>query len=169
MGKPRIGPQYAIYASWAGLALVLLYTLGQWREIVAFFKRRNARYGAHCQRQRARRARHPGRGELPVGAAEQAVGPDGEPAVHAVDQTIKLLQGLHGPVKFMVFDQTENIDRFKPRLDEYEYQSTQVSVEYIDPDQQPVRPRSTRFRTTAPWWSSTWVAGSGSRPTPSRT
>ena len=35
--------QYAVYASWAGLALVLLYTIGQWREIVAFFHRRSAR------------------------------------------------------------------------------------------------------------------------------
>ena len=34
-----------MYASWAGLALVLLYTLGQWREIVACFGSRNARYG----------------------------------------------------------------------------------------------------------------------------
>ena len=38
--------QYAIYAAWAGLALVVLYTLGQWREIVAYFQRPNARYGA---------------------------------------------------------------------------------------------------------------------------
>jgi hypothetical protein len=27
--------QYATYATWTGLALVILYTLGQWREIVA--------------------------------------------------------------------------------------------------------------------------------------
>jgi hypothetical protein len=38
--------QYAIYAAWGGLALVLIYTLGQWREIVAYFQRRNARYAA---------------------------------------------------------------------------------------------------------------------------
>ena len=38
--------QYAIYAAWAGLALVVLYTLGQWREIAAYFQQRNARYGA---------------------------------------------------------------------------------------------------------------------------
>jgi len=37
--------QYAIYAAWSGLALVVLYTLGQWREIVTYFKGRNARYG----------------------------------------------------------------------------------------------------------------------------
>ena len=28
---------YATYAAWGGLGLVVLYTLGQWREIVAFF------------------------------------------------------------------------------------------------------------------------------------
>src|SRR5499426_2325002 len=38
--------QYAVYGAWAGLACVLLYTLGQWREIVDYFRRRQARYGA---------------------------------------------------------------------------------------------------------------------------
>ena len=38
--------QYAVYAAWTGLALVVLYTLGQWREIAAHFRHRNARYGA---------------------------------------------------------------------------------------------------------------------------
>ena len=38
--------QYAIYAAWGGLACVVLYTLGQWREIIEYFQRRNARYGA---------------------------------------------------------------------------------------------------------------------------
>jgi len=37
--------QYRLWASMAGLALVLLYTVGQWREIVAHFQRRNTRYG----------------------------------------------------------------------------------------------------------------------------
>src|SRR6266542_3214105 len=38
--------QYGVYAAWAGLALVVLYTIGQWREIVDYFRRRQARYGA---------------------------------------------------------------------------------------------------------------------------
>jgi len=37
--------RYAMYASWAGLALVVLYTLAQWRSIVEWFGGRNARYG----------------------------------------------------------------------------------------------------------------------------
>ena len=38
--------QYAVYGAWAGLACVVLYTLGQYREIIDYFKQRNARYGA---------------------------------------------------------------------------------------------------------------------------
>src|SRR5262245_8708161 len=37
--------QYAVYLAWAGLACVLIYALGQWREIAALFGRRQARYG----------------------------------------------------------------------------------------------------------------------------
>ena len=38
--------QYAVYGAWAGLGCVVLYTLGQYREIIDYFKQRNARYGA---------------------------------------------------------------------------------------------------------------------------
>src|SRR5687767_14369488 len=37
--------QYAIWAAWSGLVCVLLYTLGQWREVITFFRGRQARYG----------------------------------------------------------------------------------------------------------------------------
>src|SRR5438874_1840686 len=37
--------QYAYYLAWGGLVAVLLYTMGQWREIAAAFSRRQARYG----------------------------------------------------------------------------------------------------------------------------
>ena len=136
-GKPEWS-QYAIYASWGGLALVLLYTLGQWREIVAFFRRRNARLGV-------------------IASVSVLVGVGILIAVNYLsaqqnkrwdltsnqqytlsDQSIRLLRGLKQPVKFLVFDKTENIGAFKPRLDEYQYQSKQVSVEYIDPDKKPV-------------------------------
>src|SRR5688572_22354428 len=136
-GKPEWA-QYAIYASWAGLALVLLYTIGQWREIAAFFRRRNARLGV-------------------IASVGVLVGLGILIAVNYVsvrqnkrwdltsnqqytlsDQSIRLLQGLQEPVKFIVFDKTENVGTFKPRLDEYQYQSKQVNVEYIDPDKKPI-------------------------------
>ncbi len=42
-------------------------------------------------------------------------------------------------MKFVVFDRNTNFDRFRTRLTNYEYSSSQVSTEYIDPDQRPVQ------------------------------
>jgi hypothetical protein len=55
------------------------------------------------------------------------------------DQSVKLLQGLTAPVKFLVFEQATGFDRFRGRLGGYEYASKQVSVEYVDADKYPVR------------------------------
>src|SRR5579872_4531712 len=38
--------QYAYYLAWGGLVCVVLYTLGQWREIAKVFERRQTRYGS---------------------------------------------------------------------------------------------------------------------------
>jgi ABC-type uncharacterized transport system involved in gliding motility auxiliary subunit len=129
--------QYAIYAAWAGLACVVLYTLGQWREIVTYFKGRNARYGAiasisvlavlgilailnYLSQERFNK-----RWDLT------------ENQQHSLsEQTIKLLQNLDAPVTFRVFDQNTNLDRYRPRLAEYEYHSNRVTSEYIDMDAQ---------------------------------
>jgi ABC-type uncharacterized transport system involved in gliding motility auxiliary subunit len=131
--------QYAVYASWAGLALVLLYTVGQWREIVAFFRGRNARYGAIASVSvlvvlgiliavNYLSAQQNKRWDLTENRQYSLS-----------EQTINLLQGLEAPVKFLVFDQAEQLDRFRPRLDEFGYQSSQVQVEYIDADRRPVQ------------------------------
>jgi ABC-type uncharacterized transport system involved in gliding motility auxiliary subunit len=130
--------QYAIYAAWAGLACVVLYTLGQWREIIAYFKGRNARYGAiasisvivflgilgivnYLSQERFNK-----RWDL---TANQQYS--------LSEQSIKLLSNLDAPVTFRVFDRSETLDTYRPRLAEYEYQSNQVSAEYIDMDSQP--------------------------------
>ncbi len=139
--------QYAIYASWTGLALVVLYTLAQWREIVAYFRHRSARYGALASvsvlvvlgiliavnylstRQNKR---------WDFTANRQ---------YSLSEQTIKLLQSVNGPVKFLVFDQPAGFDRFRPRLTEFEYQSDNVDVEYIDADQRPVQAKQYEVQT----------------------
>src|SRR4026209_801826 len=131
--------QYAMYASWAGLALVLLYSLSQWREIVKWFGGRNARYGTLAGisvivalgilvainyvsvRQNKR---------WDLTANQQ---------FSLSDQTTKMLADLKAPVTFLVFEQTTGMDRFRSRLTSYEYASKQVSVEYIDADKYPVR------------------------------
>ena len=83
LGKPEWqawSTQFAL----AGLICTLLYILSQWREVARSFSGREARYGISGARQRHRRARDPRRDQLAGGAAEQAVGPDGREAVHAV-------------------------------------------------------------------------------------
>ena len=133
--------QYAVYAAWAGLACVVLYTLGQWREILAFFGRRQARYGALASASvlivlgiliavNYLSNRQNKRWDL---TANQQFS--------LSDQTVQLLEKLDAPVRFLVFDQEANFDRFRTRLAEYEYHSDRVDVEYIDADKRPVQAR----------------------------
>lgn len=130
--------QYAVYASWTGLALVLLYTIGQWREIAAFFRRRNARYGAIASVSVL--------AVLGILVAVNYVSAKQNKRWDLTsnrqytlsEQTVKLLRELKTPVKFVVFETDAEVDRIRVRLNEYAYQSGQVSVEYIDPDKRPV-------------------------------
>ncbi|OFW15241.1 MAG: hypothetical protein A3H29_10325 [Acidobacteria bacterium RIFCSPLOWO2_02_FULL_67_21] len=130
--------QYGTWAAWAGLALVVLYTLGQWREILGFFKHRQARYGALATTGvlvalgivvavNYLAARENRRWDLTANRQNSLS-----------EQTIRVLQGLTAPVKFTVFDRQTDFDRFRSRLDEYAYHSGQVAAEYIDPDTRPV-------------------------------
>ena len=136
--------QYATWSAWAGLALVVLYTLGQWREILEYFQRRQARYSAVAAL-----------GVLVALAITVAVNYLGARQNKRWDltasrqyslseQTVSILQSLEAPVKFTVFDRQIEIDRFRNRLDEYVYNSRQVSVEYIDSDMRPVVARGVR-------------------------
>src|SRR5688572_7668531 len=139
--------QYAVYASWTGLALVVLYTLGQWREIAQFFQRRSARYGVLASASvlivlgiliavNYLSTRQNKRWDLTANRQYSLS-----------EQTVKLLQGLDGPVKFLVFDQAESLERFRPRLSEFEYQSPRVDVEYIDVDKRPVQAKEYEIQT----------------------
>ena len=139
--------EYAIYAAWAGLGLVVLYTLGQWRSIVTHFQQRNARYGALA-----------GAGVLVVLgilvaanylSARRNVRWDlTENKQYSLsEQTVKLLRELDGPVKFLVFDKESEFGRFRPRLDAYAYESPNVAVEYIDADRRPVQAREYKVET----------------------
>jgi ABC-type uncharacterized transport system involved in gliding motility auxiliary subunit len=130
--------QYGVYAAWTGLALVVLYTLGQWRDIVDYFRRRQARYGAIATVSvivflaiivavNYLSARQNKRWDLTSNQQNSLS-----------EQTIKVLQGLDAPVKFTVFDKQTELEGFRGRLDAYGYESKQVSVDYIDPDTRPI-------------------------------
>src|SRR5687768_4560434 len=133
---------YAGWAAWGGLGLVVLYTLGQWREIVAYFRQRHARYGAIATV-----------GVIVALAIVVAVNYIGARQNKRWDftasrqnslaeQTVKVVQSLDAPVKFTVFDKQTEFERFRPRLEAYAYTSPQISVEYIDPDMKPVEAKN---------------------------
>jgi ABC-type uncharacterized transport system involved in gliding motility auxiliary subunit len=144
--KPEWEP-YTQYAAYAGLALVLLYTLGQWRDIVAFFRRRNARYGTIA-----------GVSVVVVLGILVAVNYlsnrrnkrwdlTENKQYSLSEQSNKLLSSLESPARFMVFDQATSLERFRPRLQAYEYGSNRVEVEYIDVDKDPVRTKEYKVDT----------------------
>jgi len=129
--------QYYNGLALAGLACTLLYILSQWREIGRSFSGRQARFGSLAIGTAAvvlailvsinyLGSRHNKRWDLT--AAKQ---------FSLSDQTKKVLQGLQKPVQVRVFARSEDFDRFRERLDEYRYQSKQVSVEYIDVERKP--------------------------------
>ncbi len=129
--------QYATYFAYAGLVCLLVYILGQWRDIAKLFSRRQARYGALTGLSVAIvlgiliainyiGARQNKRWDL-TASKEYSLS----------DQTRNVLQKLDAPLQIMVFAQEGEFQRYKDRLKEYEYASKNVSTEYVDPDKKP--------------------------------
>jgi len=122
-----------------GLVCTLLYILSQWREMAQAFSGREARYGTLAVVSAVvvlgilvalnyLGSRHNRRWDLT--AARQFT---------LSDQTRKILETLEKPVSIKVFAQPDDFERFRDRLDEYQYASKQVSVEYIDAVKSPSR------------------------------
>jgi ABC-type uncharacterized transport system involved in gliding motility auxiliary subunit len=130
----------------AGLVCTLLYILSQWREVVRSFSGRQARLGSLAAASvvvvlailfalNYLSSRHNKRWDLT--AAKQFT---------LSDQTKKVLQGLQKPVRTRVFGRSEDFPRFRERLDEYQYQSKQLNIEYVDLERNP----SGRTNTSRP-------------------
>jgi ABC-type uncharacterized transport system involved in gliding motility auxiliary subunit len=131
--------QYGQYMTWAGLACILIYMLGQWRDVRSFYGTRQARYGtvsivgivvaigifAAVNYLGVRQSK---RWDLTENQAYSLS-----------EQTLKILHNLDAPVQITVYDQETGFDRFRPRLETYQYESNQVKVEYVDVDRQPAR------------------------------
>jgi ABC-type uncharacterized transport system involved in gliding motility auxiliary subunit len=133
--RPEWGWWYGLAI--AGLVCVLLYVLSQWREIARDFSGRQARYGTLAGASvlvvlailgaiNYLAERHNKRWDL-TAASQYTLS----------EQTRKVLQGLTRPVKATVFARTEDFERFRSRLGEYEYVTRQLQVEYIDPEKRP--------------------------------
>jgi ABC-type uncharacterized transport system involved in gliding motility auxiliary subunit len=136
--KPELQQWYNGLAL-AGLACTLLYILSQWREVVRSFSGRQARFGALAVASAIvvlailvainyLAARHNKRWDLTAGGQ-----------FTLSDQTRRVLQELPRPVQLRVFARSDEFARFRQRLDEYEYVSDQVSVEYVDVERDPLR------------------------------
>ena len=131
--------QWSYGLSIAGLVCTLLYMLSQWREVARAFSGREARYGtlaiasalivlAILVALNYLASRHNKRWD--VTAAKQYT---------LSDQTRKILEGLQKPVTIRVFADANDFARFRDRLDEYQYATKQVTIEYVDAVKSPSR------------------------------
>src|SRR5688572_19048015 len=125
------------YLAIGGLVATLLYLLSQWRDIARSFSQRNVQYGS-----------------LAIGSIVLVLA-----IIAAVnwistrqnkrwdltanqqyslsDQTRKVLRELQQPVVVRVFADSDGFTQFRDVLEEYEYETKQLTVEYIDLIKQP--------------------------------
>jgi ABC-type uncharacterized transport system involved in gliding motility auxiliary subunit len=129
--------QWAYYLAWAGLVCVLAYTLGQWREIAKMFARRQARYGTLM-----------GVSILVVLGILVAINYIGSrqnkrwdltanKQFSLSDQSRNIVAKLDSPMQVQVFAQEPQFPRYQEKIKEYEYASSKISTEYIDPEKKP--------------------------------
>ncbi len=139
--------QYGAYLTWAGLVCILIYMIGQWRDVLSFYGRRQTRYGTISIISilvglgiviaiNYLSSRQNKRWDLTENQA-----------FSLSDQTKKVLSELDAPVQFTVYDQETNFERFRDRLNAYDYESDRVNVEYVDMDRQPARAKQAEVQS----------------------
>ena len=138
--RPELEPLRRTLA-FAGLACILAYGAGHWRQAARSFDRRQTRYGTLAGvglllglvvlvAVNYLLARQNKRWDLT--AAQQ---------YSLSDQTRRVLDGLDSPVRILVFARESDFPLYQDRLEAYAYQSAQVTVDYIDADRDPVLAR----------------------------
>src|SRR5215467_531204 len=113
--------QWAYYLAWGGLVCVLLYTLGQWREIVKVFSRRQARYGTLAATSIVI--------VLGILIAINYIGSrqnkrwdlTANKQFSLSDQSKNVVAKLDAPLQVLVFAQEPEFERYQDKLKEYEY------------------------------------------------
>jgi len=129
--------RYAYWGAWAGLVCVLIYTLSQWRDIVNAFRRRQTRLGTLTVASilivlgilvaiNYLGTRRNKRWDL-TRAREFTLS----------DQTANVLRTLDAPLKVVVFEKSQEMQKFRDRVAEYAGASRKVSEEFVDPDLKP--------------------------------
>ncbi len=133
--------------AFAGLANILLYGAGHWRQVLRSFERKQTRYGlfagtgvilalAILSGLNWMLSRQNHRWDLT--AAQQ---------YSLSDQTRQVLETLPAPVRILVFARQLDFPPYEDRLGQYAYESDQVSVDYIDADRQPMLARQYEIET----------------------
>ena len=131
----------------AGLACIVLYGAGHWREVGRSLGRRQTRYGALAGTSillvvtivvalNYVLARQNRRWDLTAGGQYSLS-----------DQTRQVLDTLAAPVRIRVFAREPDFPRYRDLLEEYAYQSSRVTIDYIDADGQPMLARQYEVQT----------------------
>jgi ABC-type uncharacterized transport system involved in gliding motility auxiliary subunit len=134
--RPDLAPWYQRLAL-AGLVVTALYTLSQWRDIARSFQGRNVRYGSIAATSVVIvlgilvginwiSNRQNKRWDLTAGGQYSLS-----------EQTAQILRSLEQPLVIRAF-YVDSSTQYRDQLDEYAYQSKQVSVEYIDANRNPI-------------------------------
>ena len=142
LGIPSINPawnDYATYLAWAGLAIVLIYMAGQWRDVAEFYKGRGAKYGTLSLVSILV--------FLGILVAVNYLGTrqnkrwdfTANQVFSLSDQTVRILRELQEPATFTVYERQDRQQVHRDRLDEFTYHSSQVKTEFVDPDREPGR------------------------------
>jgi ABC-type uncharacterized transport system involved in gliding motility auxiliary subunit len=138
---------YSRWLAWGGLVCILVYTLGQWRDVVRLFAGRSARLGtisvasvvvvlAILTGINYISSREHKRWDL-TASSQFTLSP----------QSIKVLKSLDAPLKLSVFSKENDFAAYRDRLAEYEYTSKKVSTEYVDPDKKPTLARQLQVQS----------------------
>ena len=128
---------YSRWLAWGGLVCILLYAIGQWREMAKMFAGRSVRLGAIAGTSvvvvlaillaiNYIFSREHKRWDL-TASSEFTLSP----------QSIKVLKSLDSPLKLTAFARTTELATYRDHLGQYEYVSKNVSTAYVDPDKDP--------------------------------
>jgi ABC-type uncharacterized transport system involved in gliding motility auxiliary subunit len=118
----------------AGLVCVVAYVAGQWREIAAFYERRQARYGTLTVTSVLVVLGILVAVNYIAGRQNKRWDLTTNKQFSLSDQSRNVLQKLDSPLQILVFAKDDEFPRYQDKLKEYEYLSKKVSVEYVDPD-----------------------------------
>ncbi|HTG88876.1 MAG TPA: Gldg family protein [Vicinamibacterales bacterium] len=137
-------PQWDQYAYWAavgGLVCVGLYTLSQWREIGRSFQKRETKLGAMMSISVIAVLAILVGINYAVSRRDKRWDLTAAGSFTLSEQTVKVLNGLKTPVKVLVFEAPGNFQRFRDAFGMYTNASSNIQVEYVDMDKEPIRAR----------------------------